>query len=45
MLDNTRKISISSRIHYIKTALIIDKNSHWCNNISIREKGDIYVSK
>ncbi|MDO5393533.1 MAG: hypothetical protein Q4F33_02935 [Mycoplasmatota bacterium] len=28
MLDNTREISISSRIHYIKTALIIDKNSH-----------------
>lgn len=28
MLDGTREISIRSRIHYIKQALAIDKNSH-----------------
>ena len=28
MLENTRKISISSRVHFIKEALIIDKKKH-----------------
>lgn len=28
MINKTRDISISTRIHYIKRALAIDKNSH-----------------
>lgn len=28
MLDNTRKISIESRVHYINQALAIDKKGH-----------------
>ena len=28
MVDNTRKISIESRIHYINQALAIDKKGH-----------------
>ena len=28
MIDNTKVISINSRVHYIKQALIIDKKRH-----------------
>ena len=28
MLEYTKKISIDSRVHYIKEALVIDKNGH-----------------
>ena len=28
MIDNTREISISSRVHFIKKSLLIDKNMH-----------------
>lgn len=28
MLENTKEISIGTRVHYIKQALAIDKNGH-----------------